>query len=133
MMKGPGMMLHDLALEDRYRFDGKPFYLSGTQSLVRLFQLEQRRRAEQGLNTAVYVTGYRGSPLGTLDQTFARASKFIDPAISLQPAVNEDLAATAVWGSQQVGTYGDGRVEGVSAEIGRECVSPGRFGGGPDP
>src|SRR3546814_16046585 len=75
MMKGPGMMLHDLALEDRYRFDGKPFYLSGTQSLVRLFQLEQRRRAEQGLNTAVYVTGYRGSPLGTLDQTFARASK----------------------------------------------------------
>src|SRR3546814_4571233 len=68
MMKGPGMMLHDLALEDRYRFDGKPFYLSGTQSLVRLFQLEQRRRAEQGLNTAVYVTGYRGSPLGTLDQ-----------------------------------------------------------------
>lgn len=108
-------MLHDLALEDRYRFDGKPFYLSGTQSLVRLFQLEQRRRAEQGLNTAVYVTGYRGSPLGTLDQTFARASKLIDPAISLQPAVNEDLAATAVWGSQQVGTYGEGRVDGVSA------------------
>src|SRR3546814_20387214 len=97
--------------------DGKPFDLSGTQSLVLLFQLEQRRRAEQGLNTAVYVTGYRGSPLGTLDQTFARASKFIDPAISLQPAVNEDLAATAVWGSQQVGTYGEGRVDRKSKRL----------------
>src|SRR3546814_11368228 len=115
MMKGPGMMLHDLDLEDRYRFDGKPFYLSGTHSLVRLFQLEQRRRAEQGLNTAVYVTGYRGSPLGTLDQTFARASKFIDPAIRLQPAVHEDFADTAVWVPPQVGTYGDGRGGGVSA------------------
>src|SRR3546814_16597899 len=114
MMKGPGMMLHDLALEDRYRFDGKPFYLSGTQSLVRLFQLEQRRRAEQGLNTAVYDPGYRGSPLGTLDQPFARASKFNDPAISLQAAVIEDLEATAFWGTPQVGTERDRRVDEVS-------------------
>src|SRR3546814_7534249 len=115
MMKGPGMMLHDLALEDRYRFDGKPCYLSGTQSLVRLFQLEQRLRAEQGLNTAAYVTGYPGSPLCTLDQTFARPSKFTDPAISLPPAVNEALEAPAGWGSQEDGTYGEGRMEWVAA------------------
>lgn len=109
------MLLRDVTLEDRHRFDGNPFYLNGTQSLVRLFQLEKRRRAEQGYDTAVYVTGYRGSPLGTLDQAFARASKHIDPAIRLLPAVNEDLAATAVWGTQQVGTFGEGRVDGVSA------------------
>ncbi|MDR7155741.1 indolepyruvate ferredoxin oxidoreductase [Sphingobium xenophagum] len=115
MIEEMAMKLRDVSLDDRHRFDGNPFYLNGTQSLVRLFQLEKRRRAEQGFDTAVYVTGYRGSPLGTLDQTFARAGKLIDPAIRLDPAVNEDLAATAIWGTQQVGTFGEGRVEGVSA------------------
>ena len=109
------MTMTDVSLADRYGFDGKPYYLSGTQSLVRLFQLEKRRRASQGRHTAVYVTGYRGSPLGTLDQAVGRAGKLLDPDIRLAPAINEDLAATAVWGTQQLGTFGEGRYDGVSA------------------
>ena len=109
------MTTFEASLDDRYLFEGKPYYLNGTQSLVRLTQLERRRRASQGRRTAVYVTGYRGSPLGSLDQTMERAAPFLGPDIVLRPAVNEDLAATAVWGTQQVGTFGQGRYDGVSA------------------
>ena len=109
------MKFTNVSLDDRYRFAGAPYYLNGTQSLVRLTQLEKRRRAAQGRNTAVYVTGYRGSPLGMLDQAMERAAKLLGPDIVMRPAVNEDLAATAVWGTQQVGTFGEGRYDGVSA------------------
>ena len=109
------MKAGDVSLDDRYRFNGSPFYVNGTQSLVRLMQLEKRRRADCGRNTAVYVTGYRGSPLGTLDQTMEKAGRLLDTDIVLRPAVNEDLAATAVWGTQQLGTFGEGAYDGVSA------------------
>jgi indolepyruvate ferredoxin oxidoreductase len=102
-------------LDDRHRFDGRPYYLNGTQSLIRLFQLEKRRRAVGGRPTAVYVSGYRGSPLGTLDQNFSRAGALIDPDIRFVANINEDIAATAIWGTQQVGTFGESRYDGVSA------------------
>jgi indolepyruvate ferredoxin oxidoreductase len=109
------MASRNISLDDRYGFEGKPYYLNGTQSLVRLMQLEKRRRAAQGRKTAVYVTGYRGSPLGAFDQAMARAAKVLGPDIVLRPEVNEDIAATAVWGTQQLGAFAEGRVEGVSA------------------
>src|SRR5580704_2945915 len=103
-----------VALDDRYRLDRDRFYLNGTQSLVRLTMLERQRRAAQGHNTAVYVSGYRGSPLGTLDQAMLSARAFLGEHIVFHPGVNEDLAATAVWGTQQVGVFGAGRYDGVS-------------------
>lgn len=103
------------SLDERYLFRGRPYFLNGTQSLVRLIMLEQRRRAAQGKHTAVYVTGYRGSPLGSFDLELARARAFLNENVVINPAVNEDLAATAVWGTQQLGTFGKGRHEGVSA------------------
>src|ERR1700733_14308736 len=110
------MSKFDVSLDDRYHFDGRPFYLNGTQSLVRLTMLELRRRRAQGCRTAVYATGYRGSPLGGFDQAMQGARKYLGADIVFQPAVNEDLAATAVWGTQQLGTFGHhGRHEGVSA------------------
>jgi indolepyruvate ferredoxin oxidoreductase len=109
------MSQSNISLDDRYCFDGRPFYLNGTQSLVRLTMLELRRRAAQGRRTAVYATGYRGSPLGGLDQAMQGAAKFLGDDIVFRPAVNEDLAATAVWGTQQLGIFGEGRYDGVSA------------------
>ena len=108
------MDLLSVKLDDRYRFDERRFYLNGTQSLVRLTMLERRRRLVQGANTAVYVTGYRGSPLGAFDQAMVAARKILGDHIVFQPGVNEDLAATAVWGTQQVGVFGEARYDGVS-------------------
>lgn len=106
----------DISLDDRYYFDGRPFYLNGTQSLVRLTMLELRRRRAKGLCTAVYATGYRGSPLGGFDQAMQGAARHLGDDIVFRPAVNEDLAATAVWGTQQLGSLGHhGRYDGVSA------------------
>jgi indolepyruvate ferredoxin oxidoreductase len=106
----------DVSLDDRYHFDGRPFYLNGTQSLVRLTMLELRRRRAQGVRTAVYATGYRGSPLGAFDQSMLGAAKYLGEDVVFRPAVNEDLAATAIWGTQQLGTFGHrGRYDGVSA------------------
>ncbi|MEM7211121.1 MAG: indolepyruvate ferredoxin oxidoreductase family protein, partial [Pseudomonadota bacterium] len=77
--------------------------MSGTQALVRLPMVQMRRDRAAGLNTAAFISGYRGSPLGAYDQQLMRAKKFLDPLdITFQPGLNEDLAVTAVWGSQQV-------------------------------
>ena len=108
-------MTTDVSLDDKYGFDGRPFYLNGTQALVRLTMLELRRRAAEGKHTAVYASGYRGSPLGIFDQAMWQARKQLGPDIVLNPGVNEDLAATAIWGTQQVGTFGEGKYDGVSA------------------
>ncbi len=77
-----------------------------------LMQRERDRRA--GLNTAGFISGYRGSPLGGLDQNFARMRKLFEKAnIRFEPGLNEDLAATAVWGSQQAEMRGEGKYDGV--------------------
>ncbi len=101
-------------LNDRYRVATGAAYLSGIQALVKLMLLQRQRDNARGLNTAGYVTGYRGSPLGGVDQQFWRAQPFLDrAAIKFHPGVNEDLAATAVWGTQQVGLFPGAKQDGV--------------------
>ncbi|MGE0846891.1 MAG: hypothetical protein AB7L41_11535, partial [Flavobacteriaceae bacterium] len=103
-----------VTLEDRFDLDAGQVFLSGNQAVVRLTLMQKERDRRAGLNTAGYVTGYRGSPLGGLDQQFARAGKVLKPKdIVFQPGLNEDLAATALWGSQQAEMRGEGRFDGV--------------------
>ncbi len=106
-------LLH-ATLDDKYtRADGRVF-LTGTQALVRLTLLQRELDRQRGLNTAGFVTGYRGSPLGGLDREFGRAQHHLDAAsIKFQAAVNEDMAATAVWGTQQINLHPDAKHDGV--------------------
>ena len=95
------------------RFEGR-VYLTGIQALVRLPILQSRRDRAAGLNTAGFISGYRGSPLGGYDLALWGAKKHLDKyAIHFEPGINEDLAATAVWGSQQVGMLPKPKYDGV--------------------
>ncbi|MDY0884160.1 indolepyruvate ferredoxin oxidoreductase family protein [Dongia soli] len=108
------MAPRSVSLDDKYIRDDEPVYLTGTQALVRLPMLQRQRDHDAGLNTAGYVTGYRGSPLGGIDLAMGQAHRFLNQhQIRFQPGVNEELAATAIWGSQQTGLFGDGKYEGV--------------------
>src|ERR1700722_3830399 len=101
-------------LEDRYLKRSGRVFMTGTQALVRIVLDQARRDREAGLRTAGFVSGYRGSPLGGVDMELWRCKKLLDEAgVEFLPAVNEDLAATAVLGSQQVETHPDRKVEGV--------------------
>jgi indolepyruvate ferredoxin oxidoreductase len=105
-----------VSLDDKYNLDAHRIYLSGTQALVRLPLMQRQRDARAGLDTAGYITGYRGSPLGGIDLALNQAKSFIEHQhIRFQPGVNEDLAATAIWGSQQTDLFGDGKYDGVFA------------------
>jgi indolepyruvate ferredoxin oxidoreductase len=105
-----------ISLNDRLDLTKSPVLLNGTQALVRMMLMQKARDTGAGLNTAGYVTGYRGSPLGAVDQQMARAEKVLRAAdVTFQPGLNEDLAATAVWGSQQAELRGQGRYDGVFA------------------
>ena len=108
------MALMEVGLDDKYRLDAKRIFLSGTQALVRLPMLQRERDRAQGLNTAGFISGYRGSPLGMYDHALWRAKTFLKQHdIEFAPGLNEDLAATAVWGSQQVGMFPGAKVDGV--------------------
>jgi indolepyruvate ferredoxin oxidoreductase len=108
------MALMEVGLDDKYRLDAKRIFLSGTQALVRLPMLQRERDRAQGLTTAGFISGYRGSPLGMYDHALWRAKSFLKQHdIAFVPGLNEDLAATAVWGSQQVGMFPGARVDGV--------------------
>ena len=108
------MALMEVGLDDKYRLDAKRIFLSGTQALVRLPMLQRERDRAQGLNTAGFISGYRGSPLGMYDHALWRAKTFLKQHdIEFSPGLNEDLAATAVWGSQQVGMFPGAKVDGV--------------------
>jgi indolepyruvate ferredoxin oxidoreductase len=108
------MDLRDVRLSDRYDLAKTPVLLSGTQALVRATLMQHARDRAAGLNTAGYVTGYRGSPLGAVDATFQAAGKFLaEHQVVFQPGLNEDLAATALWGSQQAELRGEGKYDGV--------------------
>jgi len=108
------MSLQDVRLEDRYDLAKSPVLLNGTQALVRLMLMQAARDKAAGLNTAGYVTGYRGSPLGAVDMQMARAATQLQEAgVLFQPGLNEDLAATALWGSQQAELRGEGKYDGV--------------------
>src|SRR5215218_7247623 len=113
---GDHMAMRDVSLDDRYRIGNAPVLLSGPQALVRLLLTQRALDARDGLNTGGYVSGYRGSPLGGLDLALWKAKKFLERSdIRFQPGLNEDLAATAIWGSQQVTMYEGAKVDGVFA------------------
>ena len=112
-------MSHDLAsvsLDDKYTSTSGRVYLSGIQALVRLMLVQRWRDQANGLNTAGFVSGYRGSPLGGLDEALWKAQPHLDANhVKFLPGVNEELAATAVWGTQQVHLTGESAVDGVFA------------------
>ena len=109
-------VLRDVSLDDKYSLESGRVFLTGAQAFVRLLILQRQRDALAGLNTAGFVSGYRGSPLGALDQSMWKAQKFLDRAhIKFQPGLNEDLAATSLWGSQQVNMYPGAKYDGVFA------------------
>jgi indolepyruvate ferredoxin oxidoreductase len=102
------------ALEDRYRIRSGRVFLTGNQALVRLPLMQRRRDLEAGLNTAGFISGYRGSPLGIFDMNLWQATEILkEHEIHFEPGLNEDLAATAVWGSQQATLLDGPKVDGV--------------------
>ena len=103
-----------VSLADRFDLAKSPVLLNGAQAVARLLLAQKERDRRAGLNTAGFVTGYRGSPVGGLDLQFARlAEAFKANAIHFEPGLNEELAATAVWGAQQAEMRGEGRFDGV--------------------
>ena len=110
------MALAAVSLDDKYTLEKGRIFLTGTQALVRLPMMQRQRDVAAGLNTACFISGYRGSPLGGVDQQLWGARRFLaNNHIHFQPGVNEDLAATAIWGSQQGDIFGDSRYDGVYA------------------
>jgi len=108
------MSTQKISLNDRYDLTRSPVLLNGTQALVRLMLMQKARDVAAGLNTAGLVTGYRGSPLGAVDLQMTRALKpLAEHDVTFQPGLNEDLAATALWGSQQAELRGEGKFDGV--------------------
>jgi indolepyruvate ferredoxin oxidoreductase len=98
--------LQQASLDDKYTLPAGRAFMSGTQALVRLPMLQRQRDAAAGLNTAGFISGYRGSPLGGYDQALVAAKKHLEAShVVFQPGVNEELAATAVWGTQQLDLY----------------------------
>ena len=98
--------LEHITLDDKYTLDRGRAFMSGVQALVRLPMLQQQRDRAAGLDTAGFISGYRGSPLGTYDQSLWAAKKHLaEHRIVFQPGVNEELAATAVWGTQQLDLF----------------------------
>ncbi|MDA8962367.1 indolepyruvate ferredoxin oxidoreductase family protein [Congregibacter sp.] len=106
----------DISLDDKYALDIDRAYMTGIEALVRLPMLQHQRDKQRGLNTAAFVSGYRGSPLGGVDQAFWKAKRWLEPHnIHFQTGINEELAATAVWGSQQTNLFSGARYDGVFA------------------
>jgi len=109
-------MLRNVSLEDKYDLAKDRAYITGIEALVRLPLLQHQKDLEAGLNTAGFVSGYRGSPVGTVDQAMWRAQdRLLEHNINFKPGVNEDLAATAVWGTQQVHLLPGPKYDGVFA------------------
>ncbi len=105
-----------VTLDDKYALERGRVYLTGTQALVRLPMLQRQRDTEAGLDTGCFIAGYRGSPLGAFDQALWSARRFVERNhIKFQPAINEELGADAVWGSQQIGLFPGAKYDGVFA------------------
>ena len=108
--------LETVTLDDKYSLDEGRAFMSGVQALVKLPMLQRQRDAMAGKNTAGFISGYRGSPLGGYDQALQKAAPYLKAQnIVFQPGVNEELAATALWGTQQLGfaPAGSNRFDGV--------------------
>ena len=107
-------LLETVSLEDKYTLDAGTAFMTGTQALVRLPMLQRKRDLAAGHNTAGFISGYRGSPLGGYDQSLAKAKKHLkEHHVVFQPGVNEDLAATSIWGTQQVNLFQGAKYDGV--------------------
>ena len=105
-----------ITLEDKYIATDGQIFISGVQALIRLTLMQRRLDLQAGHDTAGYVSGYRGSPLGAVDTEFWRAANLVsDHHIKFQAGVNEDLAATAIWGSQQTNLFEGAKYDGVFA------------------
>jgi len=110
------MALRNVSLDDKYTLQSGRIYITGTQALVRLPLMQHLRDKAAGFHTGGYISGYRGSPLGGYDQQLWSAKKLLDEHhVVFNPGVNEDLAATACWGTQQIGFHGEARYDGVFA------------------
>ncbi len=110
------MALRAVSLEDKYNLEKSRAYMSGIEALARLPLIQHQRDRDRGLNTAGFISGYRGSPLGGVDQAMWAAQQHLrERNIHFQPGINEDLAATAVWGSQQTNLFSGARYDGVFA------------------
>src|SRR5436190_5348443 len=108
------MPLASVTLDDKYTADSGRIYLSGVQALVRLPMMQRKRDQAAGLNTGGFISGYRGSPLGGYDNALWRAHGLLEQHnVHFQPGLNEDLAATSIWGSQQVNLFPGALVDGV--------------------
>ena len=110
------MTLRNVSLDDKYTLENGRIFITGTQALVRMPMMQRLRDRTAGHDTACYISGYRGSPLGGYDQQLWNAAKFLQAhRIVFQPGVNEDLAATACWGTQQTHFHGENKHDGVFA------------------
>jgi len=108
------MPKNTVTLDDKYALDETNQILTGTQAIVRLTLMQRARDQRAGLNTAGYVTGYRGSPIASLESAFLRTKPLLEQNhIKFMAGLNEDLAATALWGSQQAELRGEGKYDGV--------------------
>ena len=106
--------LNAVKLDDKYDLAAGRAWLSGIHALVRLPMNQRVRDQRDGLNTAGFISGYRGSPLGGLDQNLWKAAAHLkEHHVVFQPGVNEDLAATSIWGSQQVNMFEGAKYDGV--------------------
>lgn len=116
LSKAAQAALDSITLDDKYTLEKGRVYMSGTQALVRLPMLQKSRDMKAGLNTGGFISGYRGSPLGNVDLSLWKAQKYLDKNdIVFQPGVNEELAATSIWGSQQLNLFPDAKKQGVFA------------------
>lgn len=103
-----------ISLDDKYELQEGQVFITGTQALVRIPIMQRQRDAAAGLKTGGFISGYRGSPLGLYDQSLWKAKPFLkNNDIHFQPGVNEDLAATSIWGTQQLPMFGKTDFDGV--------------------
>ncbi len=108
------MQLANVSLNDKYELEEGRIFLTGIQALVRLPLMQKARDTAAGLNTAGFISGYRGSPLAGYDQSLWKAKPLLEQNdIHFEPGINEDLAATAVWGSQQLNLFKGAKYDGV--------------------
>ncbi|MFZ9679384.1 MAG: indolepyruvate ferredoxin oxidoreductase family protein, partial [Quisquiliibacterium sp.] len=106
--------LRAVSLDDKYDATEGKVYVTGTQALVRLPLMQRQRDMAAGLNTAGYISGYRGSPVGGFDQALWKARRQLkEHHVRFVPGLNEDLAATAIWGTQQVNSFPGAKYDGV--------------------
>ena len=114
MTSGQRSLLENITLDDKYTLETGHAFMTGTQAMIRLPMMQRQRDLAAGLNTAGFVTGYRGSPLGSVDLTAQKARKYLEAQhVKFHPGMNEDLAATTVWGTQQVNLFPGAKYDGV--------------------